>query len=111
MTFTSGDSKNCKKKREFPILYVKNSKKINWEFPFLVLKTIKNFGNFMSSYTLATKKVLNFLEFPMKNEGKIFGSPMSSLGGVHLMFGIAQFDLVRYCSMLQWFLGRPTCLL
>ena len=43
----------------------------------------------MSSFPLRPKKFLNFQEFPMKNVGKIFGIPMSSLWGVHLISGIA----------------------
>ena len=45
----------------------------------------------MSSLPLQPKKCLLFLDFPMKNDSKIFGTPMSSLGGVHLISGIAQF--------------------
>ena len=62
----------------------------NWEFPFFVLKMIEYFGNSHVFFTLATKKVLNFWDFPMKNVVKIFGIPMSSLGSVHLISGIAQ---------------------
>ena len=63
----------------------------NWEFPFFVLKMIAYFGNSHVFFTLTTKKVLIFfLDFPMKNVVKIFGIPMSSLGGVHLISGIAQ---------------------
>ena len=52
---------------------------------------IEYFGNSHVFFTLATKKVLNFfLDFPMKNVVNIFGIPMSSLGGVHLISGIAQ---------------------
>ena len=41
----------------------KDSKK-NLEFPFFVLKMIEYFGNSHAFFTLATKKVLNFLGFP-----------------------------------------------
>ena len=51
---------------------------------------IEYFGNSHVFFTLATKKVLSFLGFPMKNVVKIFGIPVSSLGGVHLISGIAQ---------------------
>ena len=63
----------------------------NWEFPFFVLKVIEYFGNSHVFFILATKKkVLYFLGFPMKIVVKNFGIPMSSLGGVHLISGIAQ---------------------
>ena len=69
----------------------------NWEFPFFVLKMIEYFGNSHVVFTLATKKVLNFfLDFPMKNVVKIFGIPMSSLGGVHLISGIALYKTCSY---------------
>ena len=45
----------------------------------------------MSSLPLQPKKCLIFLDFPMKNVAKIFGIPMSSLGGVHLISGISQY--------------------
>ena len=44
----------------------------------------------MSSLPLQPKKCLILGDFPMKNAVKIFGIPMSSLGGVHLISGIAQ---------------------
>ena len=44
----------------------------------------------MSSLPLQPKKCLFFFDFPMKNVVKIFGIPMSSLGGMHLISGIAQ---------------------
>ena len=43
----------------------------------------------MSPLLLQPKKCLIFWDFPMKNVVKIFGIPMSSLGGVHLISGIA----------------------
>ena len=43
----------------------------------------------MSSLPFQPKKCLIFWDFPMKNVVKIFGIPMSSLGGVHLISGIA----------------------
>ena len=58
--------------------------------PIFVLKMIEYFGNSMSSLPLQSKKCLIFEDFPMKNVVKIFGIPMSSLGGVHLICGIAQ---------------------
>ena len=58
--------------------------------PIFVLKMIEYFGNSRVFFTLATKKMLNFFGFPSGNVGKIFGIPMSSLGGVHLISGIAQ---------------------
>ena len=45
----------------------------------------------MSSLPLQPKKCLIGGDFPMKNVVKIFGIPMSSLGGVHLISGIAQY--------------------
>ena len=60
----------------------------NWEFPFFVLKMIEYFGNSHVFFTLATKKVLNFFGFPMKNVVKILGIPVS-LGGMHVISGIA----------------------
>ena len=45
----------------------------------------------MSSLPLQPKSAY-FLDFPMKNVVKICGIPMSSLGGVHLVSGIAQRD-------------------
>ena len=63
----------------------------NWEFPFFFfffeLKMIEYFGNSMSSLPLQPKKCLIFWDFPMKKVVKIFGIPMSSLGGVHLISG------------------------
>ena len=61
----------------------------NWEFPFFVLKMMEYFGNSRVFFILATEKVRNFFDFPVKNVVKIFGIPMSSLGGVHLISGIA----------------------
>ena len=55
---------------EIPFICI-NGLKI-WEFPFFVPKTINI-----------------FVEFPMKNVGKIVKNPMSSVGGVHLIFEIA----------------------
>ena len=48
-------------------LYVKIVK--NWEFLFFVLKMIEDFGNSHVFFTLATKKVLNFLGFPNEKCG------------------------------------------
>ena len=45
----------------------------------------------MSSLPLQPKKCLILGDFPMKNVVKIFGIPMSSLEGVHLISGIAQY--------------------
>ena len=45
----------------------------------------------MSSLPSQPKKCLIFWDFPVENVGKIFGIPMSSLGGVHLISGIAQY--------------------
>ena len=73
---------------EFPIFYVKNSKKKR-KFPFFVLKMIEYFGNSHVFLALQPKKCLIFGDFPMKNVVKIFVIPMSSLGGVHLISGIA----------------------
>ena len=42
----------------------------------------------MSSLPLQPKKCLILGDFPMKNVVKIFGIPMSPLGGVHLISGI-----------------------
>ena len=42
----------------------------------------------MSSLPLQPKKCLIFWDFPIQNVVKIFGIPMSSLGGVHLISGI-----------------------
>ena len=67
----------------------------NWEFPFFVLKMIEYFGNSHVFFTLATKKVLILGDFLMKNVVKIFGIPMSSLGGVHLISGIAQSEKMK----------------
>ena len=39
----------------------------NWEFPFLFLKMIEDFGNSHVFFTLATKKVLNFFGFHNEN--------------------------------------------
>ena len=51
---------------EFPIM----SKIVkNWEFPFFVLKMIEYFENSHVFFTLATKKVLNFLGFPNEKCG------------------------------------------
>ena len=44
----------------------------------------------MSSLPLQPKKCLILGDSPMENVAKIFGIPMSSLGGVHLISGIAQ---------------------
>ena len=44
----------------------------------------------MSSLPLQPKKCFVFWDFPMKNVVKVFVIPMSSLGGVHLISGIAQ---------------------
>ena len=75
---------------EFPIFMSKIVK--IWEFPFFVLKMIEYFGNLHIFFILATKKVLNFLGFPSEKCGSIFlGIPMSSLRGVHLISGIAQY--------------------
>ena len=49
----------------------------------------------MSSIPLQPKKCLIFWDFPMKNMVKIFVIPMSSLGGVHLISGIA------HCAILS----------
>ena len=43
----------------------------NWEFPYFELKTIENFGN-SHVFTLATKKVLNFLGIPNEKCGYFF---------------------------------------
>ena len=68
----------------------------NWVFPFFVPKIIKNFGNphvlpcnqkfwkFPCLRYPCDQKSANFLEFPMENVGKVFGIPLTSLGGVHL---------------------------
>ena len=66
---------------------------------------IEYFGNSHIFFTLATKKCLIFWDFPMKNVVKIFGIPMSSLGGVHLISGIVQFQskcIVGYAEMVYW---------
>ena len=52
----------------------------------------------MSSLPLQPKKCLIFLDFPMKNVVKIFGIPMSSLGGVHQISGIAQSNIVVFAK-------------
>ena len=45
-----------------------------------------NFGNsYVLLLTHVTKRLLIFLEFPMKNISKIFVIPTSSLGSVHLI--------------------------
>ena len=62
----------------------------NWEFPFFILKMIEYFGNSHVFFTTAIKKCLIFWDFPMKNVVKILGILKSSLGGVHLISGIAQ---------------------
>ena len=61
----------------------------NWEFPFFVLKWLNILGIVMSSLPLQPKKSLIFWDFPIQNVVKIVGIPMSSLGGVHLLSGIA----------------------
>ena len=54
----------------------------------------------MSSLPLQPKKCLILGDFPMKNVVKIFGIPLSSLGGVHLISGIAHFGYTgHYCTM------------
>ena len=65
---------------------------------------IEYLGNFHVFFTLATKKVLIFLDFPMKNMVKVFGIPMCSLGGVHLISGIAQYTqfMLIECHRLWW---------
>ena len=72
-----------------------------WEFPFFVPKMIEYFGNSHVFFTLATKKCLIFFDFPMKNVVKIFGIPMSSLGGVHLISGIAHFKPLNLSHRLN----------
>ena len=47
----------------------------------------------MSSLPLQPKKCLIWGDFPMKNVVKIVGIPMSPLGGVHLISGIAHLKL------------------
>ena len=59
------------------------------EIPIFVLKMIEYLGIPMSSLPLQPKKCLIFWDFPMKNVVEICGIPMSSLGGVHLISGIA----------------------
>ena len=54
----------------------------------------------MSSLPLQPRKCLIFLDFPMKNVVKIFGIPMSSLGGVHLISGIAPY-IAEMCILLN----------
>ena len=54
----------------------------------------------MSSLPLQPKKYLVFWDFPMKNVVKILGLPMSSLGGVHLISGIAQFYIYKSYAWL-----------
>ena len=114
----NGNSKNCIKKWEFPIFYVKNSTKLGipifctqndwkfWEFPCLL-------------YPCNLKKCLIFRDFQMKNMVKIFGIPMSSLAGVHLISGIAHFTLqisvLRVGSACRWqhmtvYKCPPSCL-
>ena len=87
------------KKWEFSIFYVKNSKKLG--IPIFVPKIIEDFWNSHVFFTVATKKVLFGGDFPMKNEVKIFGIPMSSLGGVHLISGIAQWENEKIWTC-QW---------
>ena len=41
----------------------------NWEFPFFVLQMIEYFGNSHVFFTLATKKVLNFVGFSSEKCG------------------------------------------
>ena len=51
----------------------------------------------MSSLPLQPNKCLIFWDFPMRKVVKIVGIPMSSLGGVHVISGIAQcvvFELI-----------------
>ena len=64
-----------------------------WKFPFLVSKMVKDLGipifcskndqNFVEFPCfldqIMFKKEVDFWEFPMKNVGKTFGIPMSSL--------------------------------
>ena len=60
-----------------PILCTKKDQHF-WEFPCLLYPASR------------PQKCLIFLEFPMKNMGKIFGIPVSSLRDVHLISEIAQ---------------------
>ena len=62
----------------------------NWEFPFFVLKLLNILGIPMSFLPLQPKKCLIFWDFPVKNVVNCFGIAMSSLGGVHLISGIAR---------------------
>ena len=60
----------------------------------------------MSSLSLQPKKCLIIWEFPMKNVVKIFGGfPLSSLGGVHLISGIAHLCATE-CEMWVHFQNR-----
>ena len=74
----------------------------NWEFPFFILKRLNILGIPMSSLPLKPKKCLIFLDFPMKNVFFFFFLiPMSSLGGVHLISGIAKFIFHGFMFLLQ----------
>ena len=83
LTLKNGNSKNCFKKWEFPIFYVKNS---------------KNLGIPMSSLPLQPKKCLILGDFPMKIVIKIFWIPMSSLRGVHLISRIAHSHTLKHTT-------------
>ena len=63
----------------------------NWEFPFFVLKWLNIWGIPMSSLPLQPKKCFILGDFPMKN---VVGIPMSSLGGVNLISGIAHYKFI-----------------
>ena len=65
----------------------------NWEFTFCVLEMIEYVENSNVFFNPCNQKSAYFGgggNFPMKNVVKIFGIPMSSSGGVHLISGIAQ---------------------
>ena len=49
--------------------FMSKTVKKNWEFTFFVLKMIEYFGNSHVFFTLATKKVRNFLGFPNEKCG------------------------------------------
>ena len=75
----NGNSKNCFKKWEFQIFYVKNSEKL--EIPIFCTKNDWIFGEFpYLLYPCNQKSAYLGEDFLMKNVVTIFGIPMSSLG-------------------------------
>ena len=80
--------------------YVKNRKK--WEFPCFCTKNDWIFWEFPCLlYPCNQKSAQFFLDFPVKNVVNFFGIPMSSLVGVHLISGIAQWAQQLYAEVTE----------